>query len=71
MVRPEVVVALKTLPPLVSGETSAPERPPRRAVNQEELDAVRRHLNERQRDIFDLLLLTGARPGELLSLTPV
>ncbi len=69
MVRPEVVVALKTLPPLVSGETSAPERPPRRAVNQEELDAVRCHLNDRQRDIFDLLLLTGARSGELLSLT--
>ncbi len=69
IVRPEVVVALKTLPPLVIGETTAPERSRRRAVNQEDLEAVRRHLNERQRDIFDLLLLTGARPGELLSLT--
>ncbi len=66
MVRPEVVVALKTLPALVPGETSAPERPPRRAVNQDELDAVRCYLNDRHRELFDLLLLTGARPGELL-----
>ncbi len=69
MVRPDVVVALKTLPALVAGETSAPERPRRQAVNPDDLEAVRALLNERQRDIFDLLLLTGARPGERLSLT--
>jgi len=69
MVRPDVVAALKTLPALVVGETIAPERPQRRAVSQDDLNAVRPLLNERQRDIFDLLLLTGARPGELLSLT--
>lgn len=70
MVRPEVLTMLDSVPPLVAGETSAPERKPRRAVPQSSIDAVRKRIKQRNRDILDLLLLTGCRPGELLSLRP-
>ncbi len=69
MVRGIVVTELKTVPALIEGETSAPERLARHAVPHEDLDAVRKRLRQRNRDLFDLLLLTGARPGELLGLT--
>lgn len=70
MVRPDVVTALASVPALMPGESSAPERTPRRAVPDADLVLVRGRLRQRNRDIFDLLLLTGPRPGELLSLTP-
>lgn len=58
--------ALRTVPSLGHGD--APESKPRRAIPDEQLQAVRAILDGRNRDLFDLLLLTGARPGELLSL---
>jgi integrase len=61
--------ALKAVPALAAGESDALERPPRRAVPEADIEAVRVVLNERHRDIVDLLLLTGARPGEILDLT--
>lgn len=67
---PESVAnALGTVECLKAGETDAPESKPRRAVSPERIAAVRAELNQRHRDIFDLLLLTGARPGELIGLT--
>lgn len=70
LVRPGVLAALDSVPALIPGETTAAERAPRLAVPQASIDAVRLRLRQRNRDILDLLLLTGARPGELLNLTP-
>lgn len=63
-----VATALGTLRILASGETAAADFAPRTAVPQADIDAVREALLPRHRDIFDLLLLTAARPGELLGL---
>ncbi len=64
-----VADSLGSLESLTVGESDAPEGRPRRAVSLEKLQAVRAVLCERHRDLFDLLLLTGARPGELVGLT--
>jgi len=69
LVPASVADALATVESLKAGETDAPEGRPRRAVPLDDLKAVRTVLTERQRDIFDLLLLTGARPGEVIGLT--
>lgn len=69
MVRPDVLASLETVPALTAGESSAPETEPRTAVSDADLKAVREVLQERHRDVLDLLLMTGARPGELLNLT--
>lgn len=61
--------ALKALSPLSAGRSPAIEGRQRRAIDDEHLAAVRTRLGERNQDIVDLLLLTGARPGELLSVT--
>ena len=60
---------LKALSPLSAGRSEATEGRKRQAVTDEQLAAVRKRLGPRNQDIFDLLLLTGARPGELLSVT--
>ena len=63
-----VATALGTLRVLAVGETKAADFAARRAVPQADVDAVRAQLRPIHRDIFDLLLLTGCRPGELLGL---
>lgn len=69
MIPATVVVALKTMEPLRAGDSKAPESVPRRAVPAEHIEAAKKHLRERNRDLIDLLLVTAARPGEILSLT--
>lgn len=69
MVRPDVLASLQSVPPLSVGESSAPETEPRTAIPDADLEAVRQVLQERHRDVLDLLMLTGARPGELINLT--
>lgn len=69
MVPVAIADALATVESLRAGDTEAAESRPREAVSAERLSAVRAELNPRHRDIFDLLLLTGARPGEILKLT--
>ncbi|WP_010585455.1 tyrosine-type recombinase/integrase [Schlesneria paludicola] len=69
LVGPEVLEKLKTLEPLLEGRCDAVELPPRVAVPIEHIEAVRAKVNVRTRDMIDLCLLTGARPGELVSLT--
>jgi len=64
-----VADSLKSVGSLVAGESDAPDTRPRHAVPDEQLRAVRDVLCQRHRDVFDLLLLTGARPGELIGLT--
>lgn len=60
-----VLEALRTVPSLP--ETGAAERA-RHAVPDADLQAVRAVLSEFHRDIFDLMLLTGCRSGELVNL---
>lgn len=69
LVDPDTVASLKTLPPLMPYESNARETEPRKAVTAADLKAVRAILPPLHRDIFDLLLLTGARPGEIMGLT--
>lgn len=68
LVPASVFEALRAVAALEPGETSARETEPRRAVAPAELQAVRAQLLDRHRDVFDLLLLTGARRGELMNL---
>ncbi len=68
--------ALQAVPPLKAGHTTAHDYMRREAVSDDLLEAVRPHLlltrgqrRDRHRDLFDLLLATGARPSELINLT--
>lgn len=69
MVPQSVSDSLASVKALTAGESSARESIPRTAVPEASLQAVRGLLIERHRDIFDLLLLTGGRPGEIVGLT--
>ena len=69
LIEPAVLQRLEAVAPLLEGRTDAVELAPRAAVPQDRIDAVRAHVNERTRDMIDLALLTGARPGELVALT--
>jgi integrase len=60
---------LKTMEPLRYGDTEAPESVKRRAVPLENIAAAKKHLRQRNCDLIDLLLLTAARPSEILSIT--
>ncbi len=64
-----VADALLAVASLKAGDSMARETKPRRAIPESDLRAVRLHLQERHQDVIDLLLLTGARPGELFGLT--
>lgn len=68
MIPRTVVDALGDVKPLEAGDSEAPESRPRRAISVAMQQAVSAKLCQRHRDIFDLLLLAGARPGELLNL---
>lgn len=65
----EIVHRLDTVRSLAMGETTAHDNPARLAVPREDVDAARLHLKPIHRDVLDLLLLTGARRGEILKLT--
>jgi len=60
---------LEALSPLLAGRTEAHDYPAREPIPQEQIDAVRAKLSQRNRDLLDLQLLTAARSGELLKLT--
>lgn len=60
---------MKSVQALKPGESEARETVPRLAVPEPHIQVVRAILCPLYRDILDLLLLTGARPGELLSLS--
>lgn len=63
-----VADALATVAPLKVGETTAVDYAVRESVPDSDIKAVRALLKPRDQDILDLMLLTGARPGELLGL---
>lgn len=65
----EVLTRLEAVEPLLAGRTKAPDHRPRTAVAQGKIDAVRGQIGPLVRDLIDLQVLTGARSGELLTLT--
>lgn len=64
-----VLQKLEAVSPLLAGRTEAPDNDPRQAVPQDHINEVRKSVSERCRDLIDLQLCTGARPGELMKLT--
>lgn len=64
-----VITSLEDLEPLAKGRCGAVELPKRTSVPLEYINAIREKVNQRTKDMIDLCLLTGCRPGELVSLT--
>lgn len=64
-----VLVRLQTVAPLLAGRTEATDNPPREAVDEMRIEAVRKRVSQLVKDLIDLQRLTGARSGELLQLT--
>ena len=69
MVPPAVLTGLQTVEGLRKGETDAREPEARRPVDPAVYAATLERLSPRNCDVLDLLMLTGARPAELLGLT--
>ncbi len=69
LVPPTVLVGLEAVAPLLEGRTEAVDHVPRAAVPVASLELVKAHVSQQTRDMIDLALLCGARPGELVSLT--
>lgn len=69
MVSVDVLQRLEAVSPLLAGRTEARDLPPRHAVDQTDIDAVKKNVTSLVRDLIDVQLLTGARSGELLALT--
>jgi integrase len=69
MVPATVLVALQAVAPLEAGRCDAADHRPRHAVSDSDIRAVRKNVKPLVRDLMDLALLTGARPGELCLLT--
>lgn len=65
-VSPTTLVAIEALPPLKEGRCAAKESEPVRPVALEDVEAVLPHLTEPMRAVVEVLLLTGARTGEIL-----
>lgn len=61
---------LQAVAPLLSGRTTAKDNPARQPATVEQVEAVRPLVSPLVRDLIDVQRLTGARAGELLSLTP-
>jgi integrase len=69
MVPPEMVHGLRELKPLQRGRSQAHETEPVLPVADEDLEATLPHLAERFAAMIRFQLLTGARPGEVCSMT--
>jgi len=64
-----ILPRLQCVAPLLAGRTEAHDNPPRTAVDDESINAVRKLVRPLVRDLIDLQRLTGARSGELVSMT--
>lgn len=62
--------ALRSVPGLAAGRTTAPEPEPVGPVSDEHYRAVLPHVTEQVRGILELLALTGMRPGEACRIKP-
>ena len=68
IVPPSVAEALKSVEALRPGDTKAPDHPAKQAVPLDHVEKIKAGMRQRNRDLVDLLLFSGARAGELLSL---
>jgi len=66
---PAVLTRLQTVAPLLEGRTEAHDNAPRTSVSDADIDAVKAIVKPLVKDLIDLQRLTGARSGELLTLT--
>ena len=64
-----ILQRLQCVAPLLSGRTEARDNAPRTAVEPADIESVRLLVTPVVRDLIDVQRLTGARSGELLSLT--
>ena len=64
-----ILQRLQCVAPLLAGRTEAHDNAPRTAVEPADIEAVRLLVSPLVRDLIDVQRLTGARSGELLSLT--
>lgn len=69
LVPAEILLRLQSIAPLLAGRTEAKDRAKRRPVPQDHIEQVKAIVPQRTRDLIDLQLLTGCRPGELIMLT--
>ncbi|MDB5390166.1 MAG: site-specific tyrosine recombinase [Planctomycetaceae bacterium] len=69
LVEPSTLQKLEAVAPLLEGRTTAKDNPPRTGVSDENVAAVQADVSELVKDLIDLQRLTGARSGELVSLT--
>jgi len=67
---PHVLTSLQTLDPLLEGRSDAAERAPIKPVAESHLHATLAELRPELRDMVQVQLLTGMRPGELCRLRP-
>ena len=71
LVPPVVLQKLIAVQRLKKGRSVAPDPPPIQPVATDDLEKTRPELGPVVRDMVELQLLTGARPGELCSLRPI
>ena len=64
-----ILQRLQCVAPLLAGRTEAHDNAPRTAVEPADIEAVRMLVTPVVRDLIDVQRLTGARSGELLTLT--
>ena len=69
LIAPSILQRLQAVSPLLMGRTEAPDLPPRTAVPESAIEAVKGRVSDLVKDLIDLQRLTGARSGELLGLT--
>jgi integrase len=66
----EIHHALTTLAPLKAGRTEAAESDPVRPVDEKVIEATLPHLSDQVQAMVQLQLVTGMRPGELITMRP-
>lgn len=69
LVKPEILLGLQSLAPLLEGRTKAKDYAPRRPIPKAIVNKVKKLVPKRTADMIDIWMLTGARPGELCMLT--
>jgi integrase len=70
LVPASVYESIRSIEPLKRGQTTAPEPKPITSVDPEHVRAAKPYLSRQLQAVVDLQMLTGARPGEILRMTP-
>ena len=70
MAQPATLQRLQAVAPILAGRTEAPDNAPRQPATDEQVAAVRPFVSDLIWDLIQVQRATGARGGELLSMTP-